>query len=414
MQIFIGNNTFDQKPVVWKMPVNSHWCVIGATGVGKTFRLRRLLQQFQKHPLRIHLFDCHGDLATDQGSTSSVTFSEGSPYGINPLAINPDPDFGGVRRRTNSFLSMVNRYTSRLGVKQEAVLRNLLVDLYAANKFYLDRPDSWGAIGKKTPAIGDLLRFSHAKLKTFYMGDANKATSHLETLCRKLASLDKKVASPDEEMLVEKLRQDCKEKYAAFIDNLKTGREVDDLIKYDSKDVLRSVYNRVNNLNSLGIFRDREAPFHPMAPIWRYDIRSLTAEEQGFLVEVNLERIFAEARQNGIVSEINTLIVLDEAQKYLSEEPDHIVNVMIRESRKFGIGMIFASQDLQSFPDIVVTSCATKLILGVDELHHDYLTRKLGIEAKKLRFIRPRQTGLIQIKRENALTSNKYVEVQFN
>ena len=38
---------------------------------------------------------------------------------------------------------MLNRTTRALGSKQEPVLMNLMLDLYAANGFYADMPSSW-------------------------------------------------------------------------------------------------------------------------------------------------------------------------------------------------------------------------------------------------------------------------------
>src|SRR3546814_4178038 len=51
--------------------------------------------------------------------------------------------FRSVRRRINSFIAMINRTTSRLGVRQEAVLRALLNDLYELNGYDQRNPRTW-------------------------------------------------------------------------------------------------------------------------------------------------------------------------------------------------------------------------------------------------------------------------------
>lgn len=47
-------------------------------------------------------------------------FSEQTTYGMNPLRVNPDPHFGGIRKRVQGFITTINRVIMRaLGPKQE-------------------------------------------------------------------------------------------------------------------------------------------------------------------------------------------------------------------------------------------------------------------------------------------------------
>jgi hypothetical protein len=115
------------------------------SGSGKTFTLRKMishmLQTSGENTPRIHLFDVHGDI-TVQGA-SSVRFSEQTDYGLNPLRVCADPHFGGVRKRIQAFINTMNRVMRGLGVKQEAALRNILIDVYEAHGFKVDDPDTW-------------------------------------------------------------------------------------------------------------------------------------------------------------------------------------------------------------------------------------------------------------------------------
>ncbi len=142
--------------------------MMGASGTGKTYNLRNMISQIQKQDskVRIHILDFHGDIQID--GASSVKFSESTNYGINPLIINPNPDFGGVRKRIQSFITALDR-TSRLGSKQQAVLRNLLTDLYIANGFYPDKPSSWvldDGVVRKHPKITISLAKHSRRLST--------------------------------------------------------------------------------------------------------------------------------------------------------------------------------------------------------------------------------------------------------
>ena len=147
-----------------------------------------------KSNLRVHIFDVHGDI--DIQGSSSVKFSESTPYGFNPLWVNPDPDFGGVRKRIQSLLATLNRTSRQLGTKQESCLRNILMDLYAANGFLDGQPKTWvlqdgiqRRYPKKNPTMEDAYRFANFKLRAMYIGANTAAVSKLEEVNKKSAAL---------------------------------------------------------------------------------------------------------------------------------------------------------------------------------------------------------------------------------
>lgn len=131
--------------VVWDSDrlVNGHTLIVGMSGSGKTHTLKRMIRELQgqSRRARFHVFDVHGDINIE--GASEVMFSEQTPYGLNPLRVNPDPHFGGVRKCIQNFLRTVSKATAPLGVKQEAVIRNILTDVYRMRGFHPDRPDTW-------------------------------------------------------------------------------------------------------------------------------------------------------------------------------------------------------------------------------------------------------------------------------
>lgn len=134
------------KPVYWdsKSVLNGHILIFGESGAGKSVLLRRMLTQSEDNGNQtIHVFDIHGDLKMD--GESVVEFSEQSIYGLNPLIVNPNLKFGGVRKCIESFIRTLKQVSGRgdLGYKQEAVIRNLLTDVFANFGFHADNPDTW-------------------------------------------------------------------------------------------------------------------------------------------------------------------------------------------------------------------------------------------------------------------------------
>lgn len=134
-----------QVPVSWDPmgAINPHLMLLGMSGTGKTHTLRQILKSFSslETPPRIHVFDVHGDIEIENAST--VLYSETSGYGINPLEVNPDPHFGGVRKRIESFIRTVEKSTTAFGVKQLAIIRDLMTELYEQFGFLADDPNSW-------------------------------------------------------------------------------------------------------------------------------------------------------------------------------------------------------------------------------------------------------------------------------
>ncbi|RWA45624.1 hypothetical protein AU476_00910 [Cupriavidus sp. UYMSc13B] len=91
--------------------------------MGKTYTLQELVTSFVEsaadlgQPVRVHVFDPHGDIQLPYASV--VKFSEATNYGYNPLEVNPDPDYGGVRRAIQKFIAAIKKHKT-LGTKQEA------------------------------------------------------------------------------------------------------------------------------------------------------------------------------------------------------------------------------------------------------------------------------------------------------
>lgn len=434
MQIDLGNNAYLKhtqnriEPVVWdsQAAMNGHIMIMGGSGAGKTHLGRKLLADMAHASpnVRIHAFDVHGDIDR-LPSLSSVKFSEQCDSGFNPLVVDDNPHCGGVRRRIQAFLAALNRTSRQLGVRQEAVLRVILTDLYAANGFFEDRPDSWRLndgssrkYPKKYPTLADAVRFSQAKLRALYLGTNADAAAALEQVNRKAQAIYNRLKSLGEvsaeavraDPELNKLKEAAAEAYAKAIREIGTGRELNDLIRFDNRDVLRGVVDRLENLNAVGIFRPAPPPFDEGAAIWRYDIKALREDEQKLLVNFRLESLFQQAVAAGVQPEINQVIFLDEAKRFFTDEPDNPINTIATEGRKFGMALVCASQSPTHFSEDFLSNVATKILLRLDEMYWDGSIRKLKIDAKALRYIVPRKTMAVQIKTSHA-ASARFINV---
>jgi len=419
----------DKKvPIVWDSErlINGHVLLVGKSGTGKTFSLKRMVSQLHRQSrgsFRVHVMDVHGDIDLDGAST--VKFSESTQYGFNPLMINPDPDFGGVRKRIQYFMGALNRTSRKLGTKQESVLRNILQDLYAANGFLDGKAETWKLddgiprkYPKKHPTLEDAFKFAQFKLKSMFLGTSSKAVVSLETLNKKTAQFymkqkqvvktthsveDKEKAEAE----LKKLGEECVTLYYDYIQSVQTGMELNDLIKYDSKEVMKSVVERLENLNAIGIFKSVPPPFDQDAPVWRYDIKALSSDEKKLFVAFVLENIYMKAVQRGVQSDVVEVIIIDEAHNFLNDEPDNVINIIAKEARKFGVGLFCASQSPTHFSDDFISNVSTKIILGIDQMYWDGSVRKLKIEQQALEWIVPHQQMVVQMNNKGE-TRNKF------
>lgn len=431
MKILLGTDKWDKSSYPKELYldtsslVNNHMMIVGGSGTGKTYNLRKIVRGLVKDPKNtIHILDVHGDIDIGEDITDTIKFSESSLNGLQPLSISHDLDYGGVRKKIRSFISMINRTTRALGSKQEPVLMNLMMDLYSANGFYADIPDSWDinkeirkntTFKKRYPTISDLKKFTEYKYKQMYIGSNSKTIAKLEQFTKKMKFLQKNANKDtkfeDSELI--KLKDELKTLFSEYVDSIENGKELDELIKYDSKEVIKAIYEKLEVLESSGIFKDKFPTFDKTKQVKRYDIKSLAKDEQKMFVDVLLENIFFLAKQSGIKPEADTYIVIDEAHMFTTSDDKHIINIIAKEARKFGIGLILASQSFTHFSDDIIQSTATKMILGIDEMFRAGSAKKLDVDVKRFGYIVPHVTAMIQVKNKGS-SDNKFWDVKLN
>lgn len=407
----VGSNNIR---AVWRSSdaINGHWLIAGGSGVGKTHTIRKIIRsmtQTTQHPLRIHVLDVHGDI--DIPGASEELFSESTTVGLNPLIVDPDIHTGGVRKAIQHFISTINKSGRQLGDRQEAVLRAVLEDLYQANHFYVDKPESWSLhdgvsrkYPKKYPNVDDLSRWAYFKYKQLYMGGNTKSAAALDRVNKEAMKIQRisKDKGADAEDSLAAVKDKAIDAYTDYVNSINTGRELDDLLKYDSKSTLKSVLDRIDNLKNSGIFRNDPPNFDPYNPVWRYKLNALSADEKKMFVFFKLKELYDNAMKRGLCDHICEVVVIDEANRFMdNNDPDNILSIMANEIRKFGTAIICASQSFTHFTEDIISSFATKMILGIDEHYWPKTTKQLQLKVENLAWIVPRQRGLITIKRQH-------------
>lgn len=457
--------------------INGHVFIVGSSGVGKSYTIRRMIDTGHASAprVRFHVFDVHGDL--DIPGASVVQFSEQANFGLNPLRVNPSPEFGGVRKCIQTFLRTINQASvTALGVKQESVLRNLLLDVYrdfgfsaedastwtlnaleprlisagSDNRLYLQVPMEekervkalgarwdadhrmwWvhtqnytGAVTHWKPAfkertyptVADVTNYARRLYEERFLGSDQKAVralGHLNKVARtlqrkalddvKLRSLN--IIDPDSRAELDDAGKKVIAAVTEYVRSIRTGFELESLLKYDSPDVLKSVLDRLNNLSATGIFKSAPPPFSPSKMIWRYKLNALSQEEKKMMVLFLMQDLFYHAVQRGEQPDVVDVVVLDELSTYTTnqdEAGDGIIGIVARQARKFGMALWAADQSPQNVPDSLISSVGTKIVLGLDEMYWNSAVSKLRIESKLLSWIQPQHTMAVQLKEKGA------------
>lgn len=420
------------QPVVYQPEslINSHLLLAGMSGTGKSFQSVRLLDAAVAAGIEVDVFDVHEELDGVRGSTA-CKYSRATGYGHNPLVLDTNPHSGGVDAQVSFIVRLVREATpTNFGAKQEAALRNLLTDTYALSGIFENRPDTWvrrsitekerevivserrwSELRQYYPTLDDVKSFAKRKIMALTIGGDQKAVTAYEGLARVKARLSSaqsrwaKATSDEETAKLEKQIDDLKgkaiEAYADFINNLKTGKEIDDILKYDSVDVLTSVLQRIELLGSTGLLRANEPPFgNAQARV--HQIKDMSREQQVLFVKLRLREIFERRKREGATptgTELRHVIFLDEAPTYFSDDPDDIINIIAREARKFGIGLWCAAQSPTGFPEDFLTNVGATVLLGVHSKFWKYCTNSLRITEDGLKFIKAKEVLAIKLQR---------------
>lgn len=413
--------------------INGHALFCGMSGTGKTYQTMRALDSAASAGVSIDIFDVHEEMDCVRDAVS-CKYSQATGYGYNPLVLNTDIHAGGVDRQVNFIVDLVKSATPQFGAKQESALRYLLIDIYAASG--IRQKDAWtwdrkemtedmreqmidaynfNGLREYYPTLEDLKSYAKRKIISLTIGGDNKAITSFEHLRKAkgvLNGLQSKYGKASSQVEIDRLESRIKESkakcidaYAAHIEAMQTGREIDDVLKYDSFEVLSGVLQRLDTMIMAGgIFRSNPPPFND-AKVRCHQIKSISTPQQVMFAKLRISNIFEEMKRLGPTSsgtEIRHVIFLDEAHKFFSSEPEDIINVVAKEGRKFGLALWCASQQPTEFPESFLTNVGATILLGVHASFWARTVKMLRITEDQLKYIRPKEVVAVKLQKDGA------------
>jgi len=255
-----------------------------------------------------------------------------SKYGINPLVLSLDPKGGGPVAQKEIVRTRLQRTFAPMGSVQLGVLDDLLDRCYRGCGITQEDQESWR---REPPTFADL-----------------------------------------EELLEE------------------------EIARKKNPERLQALKTKISPVFDCRIFSKPALPIAARG-ITRIDLSRLGLEIQFLASDVLLRYLFREAMLAGEAAEgeLRYLFVIDEAKLLVArgkDDPLGIINRLASEARKYGVGLLLASQDLDHFSRDILGNVATKLVLMHSETAIRATAGKLLLEKEQLQALREPFVGLVK------------------
>lgn len=314
LRIPLGDEKENGSEIIWQpgSEGNGLCMVLGASGSGKTEALKTLGSGIVERGYPVLVLDFHGDVVFPGLNSVLISSGASSFVGVNPMEIdwqgNGDVGFAD---QVDTLVEMIMRAVP-IKHRQKNVLIDAFTEAYLRAGFHPEFPETWR---RRPPALASVLQ--------------------VLTMWR---------SSPD--------RKPERERISGCMDAIRS-------------DFRHEVFNRQQNLSMEALLSYNV----------RVDLSKLPASVRYIVAETLLWRVFRALRLRGPIpfgaddpQRFCLFIMIDEAKLLSMGRGDvngsnQILNVLMTEGRKYGIGLIVASQMAEHFGNEARASAGTWLVM---------------------------------------------------
>lgn len=410
---------------------NPHVLITGNSGSGKSTMLREVIRYLDHRDKIIFVVDLHGDLQVPGVPENYIEITARNPkYGINPFEFYPCPRNGGVGVQRENIVQLFKKsFVTSMGPMQEKVLKQLLTDTYAKVGISDKDVSTWD---KPLPTMEDMKELVDTILETINTGFQFEFVKRFHYAGKQIEKLKKKIAFHQQELIEiqetgeEKPTDKIQERIGSFEDEIaelveeldakweaykqyrlfgktteRAGEDAPsmDLQFYSQKDALRALETLSVYITALYETKVFHASIPPVvAGVNRFDISGLEHSVQVFFTDVLLQKVFRAKKLKGEYdkypsrprgTKTDTYVVIDESKLILptgkdKESPFQAMNRIASESRKYGLGLVLASQKPTHYPQELLTNIDLKVVLTTAPNDIPQAKKLLGIQDDNL------------------------------
>lgn len=306
LKVFLGLLKNNNEKTFWQPGSlnNGHFILIGGSGAGKTETLRCIASDLDKNNFPVLMIDFHGDMTCKGENIKTYEIGERSRYYFNPLELNPSFKDITPLRAGSDFVDAMSINFSELGVQQRNRLKEIIKEAY----------------------------------------DRNGITREMETWDGELnfAEVEEVIKNTDD-----KLTQTT----AAYLNDIFDYKLFSGSEKISISDILD---NGITHINLKSLPESLRALYADLflRKIY-YSLQALGEIQRGDIEDRNKFRLF---------------VIVDEAKLLVSEKQGvkAVLNKYATELRKYGGGLILASQLIDHFTDEIRSNIAVKLCMKAE------------------------------------------------
>lgn len=145
---------------------------------------------------------------------------------------------------------------------------------------------------------------------------------------------------------------------------------------------VKNLQVRLQPLFKSGIFRKNKAEFEFDELFKKTTVLLLTAGIKDLMLAASrfiLEKVYSEMLMAGVSKRLRVMAVVDEAHKLCGDET---ITALIKEARKYGMGIILSSQETRDFHPSVFANTGTLIGLALEEEDASVMSRYMGLTDK--------------------------------